>query len=143
MVFEKIERVAIAVRDFDKAEKFFSELLGIHFDEPGMNDEAGLRAAYSAFGLELIEATEPDTLIDQFIRKRGEGVFCVVIKVKNLSEAVKSFEEKGLRRVGEINKGGLKEILFHPKDSYGVQLVLAEYEAKHPASVAAQSPGLL
>jgi methylmalonyl-CoA epimerase len=140
MVFEKIERVAIAVRDFDQAEKFFSDLLDLHFDEPGVNEEAGLRAAYSAFGLELIEATKPDTLIDQFIRKRGEGVFCVVIKVKDLSEAVKSFEQKGLRRVGEINKGGLKEILFHPKDSYGVQLVLAEYKAKHPATVAAQSP---
>lgn len=141
MVFERIERVAIAVRDFDEAEKFFSDLLDMEFDEPGYNTESKVKAAYSAFGLELIGATEPDSLVDNFIKKRGEGVFCVVIKVKNLDKAIEIFEQKGLRRVGEINQGGLREVLFHPKDSYGVQLVLAEYKAMHPASVAAGITG--
>ena len=126
MVFEKIERVAIAVNDFDKAERFFSDLLDIEFDEPGENEESKVKAAYSSFGLEIIGATGPDTLIDNFIKKKGEGVFCVVIKVKDLAKAIEIFEQKGLRQVGEIKQGGLREILFHPKDSYGVQLVLAE-----------------
>ncbi|MFH1350331.1 MAG: VOC family protein [Pseudomonadota bacterium] len=137
MVFEKIDRVAIAVRDLEAARSFFSELLGIHFDEPLSDEELKMRAVYSPFGLDLVEATEPNSLIDNIIRERGEGILSLVIKVTDIQKAVKVFEEKGLRRIREIKAGGLTEIVFHPKGAHGVQIVLAEYTAKHPATVAA------
>ena len=136
MSFEKIDRVVIGVRKLNEARDFFWALFNIEFDEVPVPNELKLRAAYSSFGLELVEATAPHTLIDNFVRKRGEGVFAIVIKVTNMNDAVNALEEKGMQRVGEVKCGGLREIAFHPKNSYGVQIVLAEYPAKHPATIA-------
>lgn len=142
MKIEKIDRIALGVADLEKASRFFSDLLGIEFDPPGEGEEEiGLRGRYSALGLEL---TAPyghgDSVIKRFIEKRGEGVFCVVLKVDNLDEALKHFTDRGLRVMGDTRKWmdnpKFKEVAFHPKDSYGMQIVLAEYEALHPATYA-------
>jgi len=96
-----------------------------------------IRAVYSYLGLELVESTGPGSMIDKFIQQRGEGVFCIVIKVSDLEEAIRRFEAKGLRRTGELKIGGMREVAFHPKDAHGLQIILVEYQAKHPATVAA------
>lgn len=137
VMFEAIERIVVAVKDLDKASELFSNLMDIEFDEPLVDEEYNMRAVYSFFGLELVESTAPGSVIDQYIQAKGEGVFRIVIKVKNMDEAIKRFEEKGVRMVGELTVGGMREVAFHPKDAHGMQIVLAEYKAKHPATVAA------
>ena len=42
---------------------------------------------------------------------------------------------------GDITFGAMREVAFHPKDSYGVEIVLAQYPEKHPATIAAWSDG--
>jgi len=135
-MFERIDRIVLAVKDLGKARDLLSGLMDIDFDEPLVDEQYCMRAVYSFFGLELVESTAPGSIIDQHIQARGEGVFRVVIKVTNIDNAVKKFEEKGVRVVGELNVGGLREVVFHPKDVHGMQIVLAEYKAKHPATVA-------
>ncbi len=138
-MFEKIERVAIAVKDLDKAKDFFSDLLDIDFDIVGEMEHLGMRGGYSAFGLELIESSSPGSLIERFIDQRGEGLWAVVIKVKNMDAAVAKCLEKGLKVAGDVRCGAMREVAFHPKDSFGVEIVLAEYPEKHPATVAARA----
>jgi len=137
MVFEKIERIAVGVGDLEKAKDFFSSLLDIRFDQNLTEESFNIRAAYSSFGLELVGSTAPGSMIDRFMQSRGEGVFCIVIKVSDMNEAVRRFEKKGLQKVDELHFGNLKEVAFHPKGAYGVQIILSEYEEKHPATVAA------
>lgn len=136
MMFEAIDRIVVAVNDLDRAKDLFSDLMDIAFDEPLVDKQYNMRAVYSFFGLELVESTVPGSAIDRYLQARGEGVFRVVIKVTNMNDAVKKFEEKGVRAVGELTIGGLREVVFHPKDTHGMQIVLAEYKAKHPATVA-------
>jgi predicted enzyme related to lactoylglutathione lyase len=138
-MFEKIERVAIAVKDLEKAKDFFSDLLDINFDIVGEMDQLGMRGGYSAFGLELIEASTPGSMIGKFIDQRGEGVWAIVIKVKNMDAAVAKCLEKGMKIAGDIRYGAMREVAFHPKGSFGVEIVLAEYQEKHPATVAAET----
>lgn len=138
-MIQKIDRIAIAVKDLDKAKGFFSELFGIDFDEPGTLDALGMRGCYSACGLELIEPTRQDSLIGRFIQDRGEGVWALVVKVRDMEEAVRAFTAKGLRVAGEVKVGQMREVAFHPKESFGVEIVLAEYPEKHPATVAVRS----
>jgi methylmalonyl-CoA epimerase len=138
-MFEKIDRVAIAVKDLEKAAEFFSDLLGIEFDIVGSSRELGMRGGYSACGLELIEPTHPESLIAKFLNQRGEGLWALVLKVRNMDEAIKKFKEKGLKVAGDVTIGAMREVAFHPKGSYGVELVLAEYPEKHGATVAALS----
>jgi predicted enzyme related to lactoylglutathione lyase len=138
-MFEKIERVAIAVKDLDKAKAFFSDLLDIDFDVVGEMEQLGMRGGYSAFGLELIESCTPGSMIERFIDQRGEGLWAVVIKVKNMDAAVEKCLAKGMKIAGDITYGAMREVAFHPKDSHGVEIVLAEYREKHPATVAAET----
>jgi methylmalonyl-CoA/ethylmalonyl-CoA epimerase len=137
MLFEKIERIVVGVRDLEKAKSFFADILDIKFDETMADENLKIRAAYSVLGLELIESMTPESMIGKFIETRGEGVFGIVLKVTDMKAAVKKMEEKGMKRVGDMHLGGLTEIAFHPKGSHGLQIILAEYNAKHPATVAA------
>ncbi len=135
-MIEAIDRIVVAVKDLDKTRDLLTDLLDIDFDEPIADDEYNMRAVYSYFGLELVESTASGSVIDQYIESRGEGIFRLVIKVSNMDEAIKKFEKKGVRAVGEMTFGGVREVVFHPKDAHGMQIVLAEYKAKHPATVA-------
>ena len=137
MKIERIDRVSIAVKDLEKAMQFFSDLLGTKFDEVRENDHLKIRATYGDDGIELVQPTDESSSVDKFIQSRGEGVLTVALKVPDLEEAQKSLQEKGLRLIGEIRRGGLKEAVFHRRDSYGVQITLCEYEVPHPATCAA------
>ena len=138
MKIEKMERVALAVRDLDKASPFFEELLGIRFDPIIDGSDLGMTARYSADGLELVAGTE-NSAIDKFIESRGEGVFCVVFKVSDMTAALAHFVGKGLKPVNDVTFGGLREVAFHPRDSFGLQIVLSEYDSIHPATHAVMS----
>ena len=136
-MFEGIDRIAIAVKDLDKAVGFFSDLLDIDFFIFPIKEGMGMRGAYSASGLELIAPTGPDTMLGKFIENRGEGFWSLILKVKNMDEAIKKFEEKGLKKAGDVTFGTMREVGFHPKGSFGVEIILAEYPAEHPATWAA------
>ena len=136
-MFEKIDRVVVGVRDLEKSKEYFSELLGIKFDQVLVSERLKMQAVYSSFGLELVAATEPDSVVDKFVQTRGEGVFAIVVKVADLDQAVKMCREKGLRYAGDLEVGGLREVAFHPRDAHGVQIVLTAYDACHPATIAA------
>ncbi|MDO9526999.1 MAG: VOC family protein [Gemmobacter sp.] len=136
MKIEKMERVAVAVRDMDKAAPFFEELLGVRFDPVIESPELGMSGRYSAEGLELVAGTE-GSVIDKFIDGRGQGVFCVVFKVTDMDAAISHFAGKGLKPVNDVTFGAMREVAFHPRDSFGLQIVLAEYNAVHPATYAA------
>lgn len=136
-MFESIERIVVAVKDLEEARRRFSDLLEFEFDDPLADETYNMRAVYSVFGLELVESTAPGSAVDRYIQARGEGVFRIVIKVSNMDEAIARFAAKGVRAVGELTVGGMREVAFHPKDTHGMQIVLAEYKARHPATVAA------
>jgi hypothetical protein len=71
------------------------------------------------------------------VEKRGEGIVAISFKVSNLDEAVEVLQSKGLRLVGRINLGHIREAQFHPKDAHGVMIELAEYQEEHGAARAA------
>ena len=138
MVTEKIDRVVLAVKNLEKTKQFFEDLLNIKFDKVLVDEKNQMvKAIYSSIGLELVEPTSPNSAVAKFLEKRGEGLYAVVFKVSNLDSSTLKFKEKGIRSVGNLEIGGLKEIIFHPKDSHGMMIILCEYEEWHPATIAA------
>ena len=111
-MFENIDRIAIAVKDLDKAVGFFSDLLDIDFYVFPTKEGMGMRGAYSACGLELIAPTGPDTMLSKFIEKRGEGLWSIILKAKNTDEAIRKFEEKRLRPTGDVTFGTMGVVGF-------------------------------
>jgi methylmalonyl-CoA/ethylmalonyl-CoA epimerase len=134
---ERVDRVAIGVRDLEKAMAFFSKTLGITFDVVREHKTNQYKATYSNVGLELLQPTSKSNAIAKFIDKKGEGLISIIFKVSDLEEAKKELEIMGIRLINEVSRGNLKEAIFHPKDFYNVEIALCEYEAPHPASCAA------
>ncbi|WP_158971260.1 VOC family protein [Chachezhania sediminis] len=133
MKIERLDRVVLGVRDMDGVSGFFEDLLGLRFD-PLLSDPAvGMDARYSREGLELV-AGHPGTAVDRFTETRGEGVFCVVFKVADMDEAIAHFRARGLEPVNDVTFGAMREVAFHPAGSHGMQIVLAEYPERHPAT---------
>jgi hypothetical protein len=79
-------------------------------------------------------------LIDS-LKRRGERFYSIVTKGNEIEEDVKDFHEKGLRATAGLTIGGLREVLFNPKDTCGCLVGFAEYKAKHPATVAVATKG--
>jgi len=136
MKVEKIDRVAVAVKNLDDVQKLFTELFGtfarvpvetitaatVDQGERGSKERATryVKIGINPIGLELIETDPPC---------ENEGVFGFHLKVSDLKQAKEEMQRKNIRLLKEITHGGLKEAIFNPDDLHGVRLVLVEYEA--------------
>jgi methylmalonyl-CoA epimerase len=136
MKVEKIDHVHVYVKDLERAKNFFEDIFGTKFSEPIIAEPFQVKSRIDPLGLELLEATSPESPIARHIEKRGEGIVAIAVKVPDIEAAIQELEAKGLRLVGRIQLGGIKEAQFHPKDTYGMMVELCEYQEVHGAALA-------
>ncbi len=128
----KVDHIGIAVKDLNKAIKFYEEVLGIKCVDTEEIEEQKVKTAFLPIGdteIELLESTEADGPIAKHIEKRGEGVQHIAYRVENIEEAIEKMKEKGIRMIDEkprYGAGGAKIAFAHPKDTYGVLIELCE-----------------
>lgn len=133
MKITHIEHIGIAVRDLQKAIKYYEEVLGLKCYATEEVDDQQVKTAFFMVGdtkIELLESTNIDSPIEKFIEKKGEGVHHIAFAVENVSEAQKEAEAKGIQLIyKEPRKGaeGLHINFLHPKFTNGV---LTEFCAK-------------
>ena len=132
MHVEKIDHVAINVRDLAKAEKFFADLLGAEFSSSAVFQELDLRSSINPLGIELVEPLTSDGPTAKAIGHRGEGVSLLSFKVSSVQEAMAEMKSRGIRLVGMIDRPKMKAAIFHPKDTYGIMIEFIEYKSQHP-----------
>ena len=141
-----INRVVIAVRDLDRAVRFYSELLGATFQDASAGAERfGIKAALSGdAGIELVAPLPGrDSLIARSIEESGEGLRQVIFAVDDVDEARVKAEEMGigveqtieltqdqLRQYFRDRFGKFKEHVLNPADTCGTQLVVGQFERK-------------
>ena len=131
MKIEKIDHVAILVKDLTKAEEFFSDLFEMRFAKLGEVKEVDARSIMEASGIEILEPLTPDGPTAKTLEKRGEGLTLISLKVPNLDEAMAEMKAKGIRLVAERHED-VRLAIYHPKDTYGVMIELIEYDTEHP-----------
>lgn len=136
MKIDKIDHIHIYVKDLEKAREVFEKVLGTKFSETIMAENYQVKSRIDPLGLEILQATSPESPIARHIEKRGEGLTAIAVKVPNIEEATKELQSKGLTLVGKINLGGIQEAQFHPKDTFGVMIELAQYDEVHGAALA-------
>jgi len=136
MKAEKLDRVLVAVKDLEASAAFFSDLLGMTFDEVHEDPSQNVKYIRTPLGFELIQSTTPDGAVARFIEKRGEGLYGVIFKTSDIQSAIRELEAKGLTCVGNPVTGGLEEAYFHPRDTHGVMIVLCDYDEMHGATMA-------
>ena len=132
-----LSHVVIAVNDNEKAQKFFSEFTGAKFRKIGENKEVGFISVIGDNRLEILSPTRPDSDVAKFIDKRGEGIYAVGFNAPDAGKARAKAEEMGIRVVGDITEAdlgggighgrGMREIWLHPKDTFGVYVLLTQH----------------
>jgi methylmalonyl-CoA epimerase len=126
-----IDHLGVAVRSIDTALKFYRDQLGL---SPGPRETVAqekVDVAMLPLGgprIELLEATSPDSVIEKFIEKRGEGLHHVALKVPDLNAAVERLRAQGARLLNEPRQGagGHTYVFVHPSSTGGVLLELIQ-----------------
>ncbi|HET6248963.1 MAG TPA: methylmalonyl Co-A mutase-associated GTPase MeaB, partial [Tepidisphaeraceae bacterium] len=127
----EIDHLGIAVRSLDAALEFYRDQLGCAASPRETVQQEKVNVVMLPAGesrIELLEASEPDSVIAKFIEKRGEGLHHIALKVPDLAGTVQRLKEKGVRLLNEprAGAGGHIYVFVHPSSSGGVLLELIQ-----------------
>jgi methylmalonyl-CoA epimerase len=127
----KIDHLGIAVRSIDQALEFYRDQLGLSVSLRETVAVEKVHAAMLPVGesrIELLEASQPDSVIAKFIEKRGEGLHHVALTVPDLNAAVERLKAAGARLLNEprAGAGGHLYVFIHPASTGGVLLELIQ-----------------
>jgi methylmalonyl-CoA epimerase len=127
-----IDHVGIAVKSIDEAKKFWVDTLGLKLSHIEEVPEQKVRVAMLKAGettIELLEPTSPDSPIQRFIEKRGEGLHHLTLKTDKLAERLQKLKGANVPLIDEqprIGAGGARIAFLHPKSAHGVLVELCE-----------------
>ncbi|RLE83320.1 MAG: methylmalonyl-CoA epimerase [Thermoprotei archaeon] len=110
MRFKKISHVAIAVRDINKALRFFEEVFGLKPLNGKIYEskEEKLLFTFLPIGdtfLELMAPTDSTSYIARFIEEKGEGIHHFVISVEDIESVINELGSKGVKLWKVTNVG--------------------------------------
>jgi len=126
-----IDHLGIAVRSLDQALKFYQEQLGLQVSLRETVEHEQVNVAMLPLGeprIELLEPTEPGSVIGKFLEKRGEGLHHVALRVPDLTASVERLRKSGARLLNEprAGAGGHMYVFVHPSSTGGVLLELMQ-----------------
>ena len=129
----KIEHIGIAVKSLSAAVKVYEQAIGLKLAGYDEVDEQGVRVAMLELGesrIELLEPTRPDSPIEKFMNKRGEGIHHIAVRVENIEESLQRLKAAGIRLIDETPKRGAhntRVAFVHPASTHGVLMELVEH----------------
>ena len=134
-MIKKIHHIAIAVKDVEKAAKFYEKILGLKLG--GVEEVAGMdvKVGFIQVGetrIELVQPLDPASGVAKFIEKKGEGIHHICYEVENAADTLETFKEKGVKLIDETPRTGAhhtKVGFVHPKSTGGVLTEICEISA--------------
>lgn len=134
-MFLKIDHLGIAVADLAEAIKVY-EALGLKVEATHDVPTERVRAAFLPVGesrLELLEPTDPTSVIARFLEKRS-GLHHVCVLVDDIEASLAELKARGVPLIDEtprVGAGGCRVAFVHPKGAQGVLLELKQ-ASRHP-----------
>jgi methylmalonyl-CoA/ethylmalonyl-CoA epimerase len=129
----KLDHVGIAVHSIEAALQTYQQL-GFSLHEIAVISEQKVRVAVLPAGesrIELLEPTAPDSPIQKYLEKRGEGVHHLCFQVSDIRRKIEELRAASMQLVSLPAQTGLegRRIAFlHPKSAHGVLIELVECE---------------
>jgi methylmalonyl-CoA/ethylmalonyl-CoA epimerase len=126
----RIDHLGIAVADLGEATKAW-EALGFVVESVHDVPTEKVKAAFLPIGeshLELLEPTDPTSVIAKFLEKRP-GLHHVCVLVEDIDATLADMKARGVRLIDEkprVGAGGCRVAFVHPKATGGVLLELKE-----------------
>jgi len=130
-MIKRIAHVGIATRSIAAAGEFYNHL-GLNFNTVEVVEDQKVRVALMEVGdsaIELIEATQEDSLIQRFIDQRGAGLHHITLEVDNLEEQLAFLREKSIKLIDQKPRLGVEGSLIafvHPDSTGGVLIELTQ-----------------
>lgn len=134
----RIDHLGIAVPSLDAAVPLYTALLGAPPEHLEDVPTEKVKTAFFSVGethLELLEPTDPESVIGQFIAKRRGGIHHLCFAVSGLDALLAEYAARGVRLIDTVARPGAKgcRVAFvHPSAAGGVLIELSE-----PADAAA------
>ena len=129
----KIDHIGIAVKSLDQSVRVYRDVIGLDVAGYDQVDEQGVRVAMLSIGesrIELLEPITPESPVEKFMNKRGEGIHHIAVRVDKIEEALERFKAAGARLIDSTPRIGAHNtrIAFvHPASTNGVLLELVEH----------------
>lgn len=128
----KIEHIGIAVKNLEASNQLFEKLLGTaNYKIEDVLSE-GVKTSFFMSGpnkIELLEATDEDSPIAKYIKKKGEGIHHIAFEVDDIVAEMERLKNEGFTVLNEtpIKGADNKLVAFiHPKTANGVLVELCQ-----------------
>ncbi len=134
-MISRIDHVSIAVKDGDRALRFFMDLLGAvpgaAASDPAMKYRWHILSLGDLSRLEVIYPTDEGSFLENFLKNRAGGVHHITLQTPDLQAAIQKLKEHHIPYFGYNEYAGAywKEIFIHPRDAFGVLIQIAEFNA--------------
>lgn len=131
-MLQTIEHIGIAVKSLQRSIPVFEKILNTScYKQEIVESEKVKTAFFNAHGnkIELLEATEQDSVIEKFIEKKGEGLHHIAFKVSDIRQEMSRLAKEGFTLLQKEPKLGADNqwvCFIHPKDTHGVLIELCQ-----------------
>jgi methylmalonyl-CoA/ethylmalonyl-CoA epimerase len=128
----KLDHIAVAVRDIERAVEDFEKRLGLRCERIEDVPTEAARVAFFDLGgphLELVMPTGEGSVIARSLERRGEGLHHICLEVADLEKTMAALKAAGLVLTGDSpspGAGGSRITFVHPKSLHGVLIELVE-----------------
>ncbi|MCA9743329.1 MAG: methylmalonyl-CoA epimerase [Deferribacteres bacterium] len=128
----KIDHIGIAVSNLQAAVQKYQALFQKAPDHIEQIDNQRVNIAMFRVGepsVELLEGTDDESPISQYIQKRGEGIHHICFDVDDLDAAIAAAEQSGMEKIPQDDDrgaGGTRVAFLHPKTTGGVLIELVQ-----------------
>ena len=131
-MISRIDHVALAVKDYDKALRFFLTLFGAI---PGAGaPDGGMKYFWQNLAMgdlsrfELLTPTGKGSFLDNFLHNKEGGIHHITFETPDIRKAKKILEENNIPYFGYNDLGSnWKELFIHPRDAFGVLIQIAQF----------------
>lgn len=132
-MISRIDHIAIAVSDHEKARNFFEKILGAIPGTYAQVDSMKYIWRNFALGdlsrLELLSPTGKGSFLKNFLKNREGGVHHISLQTPDITKARQTLEQNNIPYFGykEYIGGIWTELFIHPRDAFGVLIQIAQF----------------
>ena len=120
-MIEKVDHIAIAVEDLDRAIAMYSAVFGVGVSDRERVEDYDVEIAtlpVAATAIELIEGKSERSPIRKFVENHGPGLHHIAFVVEDIQASLDALRRQGVRLIDETPRRGKANSLvafIHPK----------------------------
>lgn len=133
-----LDHIGIAVRDLELATRRYQRLATFSILAEEIVPSQKVRVRFlqqDGYKIELLEGTSPDSPVNRFVEKRGEGIHHLAFRVNDIHAEMNRLRREGFQLLQDQPvKGALNKWIFfiHPKSAGGVLIEICQPAEESP-----------